>query len=191
MSMRLMQLMKLTATATAGNGEGATQMRVRRERPGDGPAVSAVHRAAFGRTVEDELNRRLHEGPWWLPHFSLVAACPDGSVVGHVIATRGYVDRAPVLGLGPLGVLPEHQGRGCGSALVHELLGAAQARDEALVALLGDPAYYRRFGFRHAAELGVTAPEPSWGEHFQALALVDDAPCGLFRYADPFGVGGS
>jgi putative acetyltransferase len=145
-----------------------------------------VHRAAFGRPLEDELNRRLHEGPWWLPHFSLVATGADGGVVGHVIATRGYVGRGPVLGLGPLGVLPEHQGRGCGSALVHALLGAAQARDEPLVALLGDPAFYGRFGFRPAAEWGVAAPDPRWGDHFQALALVDDAPRGLFRYADPF-----
>jgi predicted N-acetyltransferase YhbS len=38
-------------------------MRVRRERPGDAAAVSAVHRAAFGRPLEDEVNRRLHEGP--------------------------------------------------------------------------------------------------------------------------------
>jgi putative acetyltransferase len=161
-------------------------MRVRRERPGDAAAVSAVHRAAFGLPLEDELNHRLHEGPWWLPHFSLVATGADGDVVGHVVATRGYVGRAPVLGLGPLGVLPEHQGRGCGTALVHALLGAAQARDEALMAVLGDPAFYGRFGFHPAAECGVVAPDPLWGDHFQALALVDDAPRGLFRYADPF-----
>ena len=161
-------------------------MRVRRERAGDAAAVSAVHRAAFGRPLEDELNRRLHEGPWWLPHFALVATDADGGVLGHVIGTRGWVDRAPALGLGPLGVLPDHQGRGCGSALVHALLGAAQARDETLVALLGDPAFYSRFGFRPAAEWGVAAPDPRWGEHFQVLALVDDAPRGPFRYADPF-----
>lgn len=44
--------------------------------------------------------------------------------------------------LGPLGVAPSHQAAGIGSALVHAVLGAADALDEALVALLGAPAYY-------------------------------------------------
>jgi putative acetyltransferase len=69
---------------------------------------------------------------------------------------------------------------------VHAVLAVAEAADESLVALLGDPAYYRRFGFRPAEELGIAAPDPAWGVHFQARWLGDPRTGGTFRYAAPF-----
>lgn len=75
-----------------------------------------------------------------------------------------------------------------GSALVHTVLGAADALDEPLVALLGHRGYYPRFGFRPAADLGIDAPDPTWGDHFQARALTAHDPSlrGRFAYAPPF-----
>jgi putative acetyltransferase len=106
-------------------------------------------------------------------------------VAGHVVATRARVDGAPALGVAPLGVRPELQGRGVGTALMYALLGAALARDETLVALVGEPGFYGRFGFVAAADLGVRAANPAWAPYFQALALAHPAPSGTFRYADP------
>ncbi|MEU8330389.1 N-acetyltransferase [Micromonospora sp. NPDC048839] len=130
---------------------------------------------------------RADEG--WLPAYSLVATDSDGRVVGHVVATRGRVAGEPVaLGLGPLGVLPEWQRRGVGSALMHAVLGAADARDEPLVVLLGHPDYYPRFGFRPAVEVGVTPPQP-WGpQYFMARPMNAwrESIRGEFRYASPF-----
>ncbi|MGX5656252.1 GNAT family N-acetyltransferase [Geodermatophilus nigrescens] len=162
-------------------------MIVRRERPADSEAVAAVHRAAFPTDVEARLTDELREDVGSLPHLSLVAVDGDG-VVGHAIATRGWVEPhgAPALGLGPLGVRPEAQGRGVGTALVHALVAVAEAAGERLVALLGDPAYYARMGFVPAADLGVAAPDPAWGAHFRARALTDPWPRGTFRYAAPF-----
>jgi len=87
---------------------------VRRERPADHDAVRSLHRAAFrpgdgGEVVEARLVDELREDPGFLPHLSLVAtgAGADGEdVLGHVIATRGWLEPlgTPVLGLGPLGV---------------------------------------------------------------------------------------
>jgi putative acetyltransferase len=166
---------------------------VRRERPGDHAAVRALHTAAFrtpgcaGAVVEARLVDELRADAGFLPHLSLVAT-DDGAVIGHVIASRGRLEPVgvPVLGLGPLGVLPEAQGRGVGTVLVHALVAVAEATGERLVALLGDPAYYRRFGFVAATTLGVTAPEPAWGAHFQARWLAEPQTGGTFRYADPF-----
>ena len=62
----------------------------------------------------------------------------------------------------------------------------AEAADERLVALLGSPDYYRRFGFVPAAERGITAPDPAWGEHFQVRNVNGPPVEGAFRYADPF-----
>jgi len=58
--------------------------------------------------------------------------------------------------------------------------------DGAVVGLLGEPDYYRRFGFVTGHELGVLSPDPSWGAYFQARRLSEDAPVGAFRYAEPF-----
>ena len=163
-------------------------MIVRRERPADHDAVHDLHLSAFApSTVEARLTDELREDAGFLPHLSLVAV-EDDDVVGHVIATRGWLEPLghPVLGLGPLGVRPDRQRTGVGTVLVHALLAVAEAADERLVALLGSPDYYRRFGFLAAADLGITAPDPAWGEHFQARWLDDRRTEGTFRYAEPF-----
>lgn len=170
-------------------------VEVRRERVGDVGAVRRVHAAAFarmgaegGEPVEVALVAALRASAAWIPRLSLVACC-EHEVVGHVVCTRAEVgvDRRPVLGLGPLGVLPARQGRGVGTALVHAVLGAAEALDEPLVGLLGEPSYYRRFGFAPARDHGIDPPDPAWGDHFQVrrLTLAENL-VGLFRYAPPF-----
>ena len=168
-------------------------MHLRRERPADHDAVRLVHRAAFarpgrkGEVVEARLADELRDDVGFLPHLTLVAVVDD-RLVGHVLTTRGWLEPfgVPVLGLGPLGVAPEVQRQGIGTALVQALLAVAEACEERLVALLGSPAYYRRFDFRPAADLGVTAPDPAWGEHFQARRLTGAPVRGTFRYAEPF-----
>jgi putative acetyltransferase len=116
-------------------------------------------------------------------------AVVEGEVVGHVCCSRGRLDGSvPALGLGPLAVVPGSQRRGVGQALMHAVLGAAMALDEPLVCLLGDPGYYRRFGFVPASQLGVLAPDGSWGDYFQARALLErgKAMPGRFSYPDAF-----
>ena len=132
-------------------------MVIRRERPADEAAVDAVTTAAFGapgggEPVETRLLRDLRADPGWIPALSLVAEGPDGAVAGHVVCTRGAVGGAPALGLGPISVAPERQRAGIGSALMHAVVAAAEASGERLVCLLGDPAYYGRFGFVAAAD---------------------------------------
>ena len=132
--------------------------------------------------------RDLRADAGWVPALSLVADDAGGAVVGHVVCTIGAVGAHPALGLGPLGVLPAHQHRGVGGALMHAVLGAADALDHPVVVLLGHVEYYPRFGFRPAESLGIGAPDPAWGEHFQARPLNAWSPAitGVFRYAAPF-----
>lgn len=172
-------------------------MLIRREKPSDISAISDVHAAAFAVTPEGrngpepreaKLVDELRAGPDWLEKLSLVAVV-DGVVVGHVCCSRGRLDGGlSALGLGPLGLLPEHQGRGGGKALMHAVLGAAVALDEPLVLLLGSPDYYRQFGFVRSTELGIQPPDESWGGNFMARRLLDSGAglSGRFSYTGAF-----
>lgn len=170
-------------------------MIIRREQPGDEARIHAVHSLAFRRAdapdvdpAEAKLVDDLRASDDWIPELSLVAL-RDDEIVGHVVCSRGVVQPAtPVLGLGPLGVDPAHQGNGVGTALVHSVLGAADALGEPLVALLGAPGYYSRFGFVPSAQCGIEPPEAIWGDHFQVRVLATHKPsvAGRFRYAAAF-----
>lgn len=171
-------------------------MLVRRETPEDAAAIRAVHTAAFADPgapdrvpVEAGLVDALRASDAWLPALSLVCAGADGEILGHVVCTRASIAGEPVaLGLGPLGVLPARQRAGVGSALMHAVLGAADALDEPVVVLVGHLEYYPRFGFRPGSELGITPPVAQWGAHFQARPLSAYRPAlrGRFAYAAPF-----
>jgi putative acetyltransferase len=85
-------------------------------------------------------------------------------------------------------VRPDWQRRGVGTALVHAVVGAADALGEPLVVLLGSTGYYPRFGFRPASDYGITPRYPQWVEDFQVRTLTayDPAVRGEFAYPEPF-----
>lgn len=159
---------------------------IRNEQASDAEAISAVHRAAFERDAEAELVERLREQREVT--LSLVAVA-RGGVVGHLLFTPVTVGDRGAVGLGPISVAPELQGQGIGAALIREGLHQLRSRGHGAVVLLGSPAYYARFGFRAAADLGVrwehAAPEGA----FQALELRGGALAdgGTARFAPPFG----
>lgn len=150
-----------------------TVPHIRPERAGDAARVRALLQAAFGGRVEaqvvDELRR---DGDMVL---ALIAE-RDGEAAGYVAFARLDLDlggrTVPATGLAPLGVRPELQRRGIGAALVREGLARLKDRGERLVFVLGDPAYYGRFGFA-VMERFVSRYA---GPYFQALALAPDAP---------------
>ena len=168
-------------------------MLVRRELAGDEAPIRTVTAAAFARPEEDvpveaPLVDWLRASPAWIPELSLVAVDPGGQIAGHVVCSRGTVGTGAVLALGPLSVRPGRQRQGVGKALMHAVLGAADALGEPLVVLLGSTSYYPRFGFRLASEYGITPGRPEWEEHFQVRALTayDPALRGEFAYSEPF-----
>jgi putative acetyltransferase len=167
---------------------------IRRELPADIDDVRRVVDAAFTRRplpgtipVEVALVDALRATDEWIPALSMVAEV-GGKIVGYVVCSRAWVDERPVLGLGPLAVSPQAQRAGVGSALMHAVLGAADALGAPLVVLLGHTDYYPSFGFRTASELGIVSPVAEWGAHFQArpMAAYDPTIRGRFRYAAPF-----
>lgn len=169
-------------------------MIVRRQEPRDYEAAQVVYAEAFKRPDQPErvpsevgIFTALWEANDVIDELSFTAMV-ENSVVGHVTASGATVGPHSVVAVGPIGVLPEHQGKGIGSALMSSFLDTADAESVPLVVLLGSPQYYSRFGFRSAVELGVVPPEPNWGSAFQARPLGAYTPsiAGAFQYAPAF-----
>ena len=162
-------------------------MTVRVSRDGDWPEVLDVHRRAFGGELEPQMADDVRASDGWVPELSLVAD-EDGIVVGHVLTSWVGLEGSErrLLQLGPIGVLPERQGQGIGSALVLATLDAVRALGEPLLLLEGAPAYYGRFGFVRADELGLLPPPQAlydWA--FQVAVLDEDTPLPQGRVVYP------
>lgn len=134
----------------------------RQEGPAELPAVKAVTADAFG--ANDAVVADLVEALQGCDAFDGMSyvAVVDGTVVGHVMLTRGWLD-APralveVLVLSPLSVRRDHHGRGVGSALVRHALDEARAADAVAVFLEGAPAFYGPLGFVPALPGGFDRP---------------------------------
>ena len=170
---------------------------IRPEQPIDLDRIHELHRAAFPGLVEAELVDAIRSGPDFLPDLSLVAATDDGSILGHVLVSRirlDSVDPEPssveILALAPLAVLPPHQGRGIGAALMRAVLEAADGRDEPMTIVVGAPAFYAHFGFVPVADLGIGGPFDGAGAAFQVRSrpdlTEDQIPSGTVVYPPAF-----
>jgi len=149
---------------------------IRYARAGDHTAIHDVVSAAFGRTDEADLVRRLRAAEDVL--FELTAL-EDEAVVGHILMSRLWADSAALYAaLAPLSVAPERQRGGLGAALVQAGLDAARDVGCHGVLVLGDPAYYGRFGFSAEHAKGVQGP-------FSGLAAFQALPLEEFAFAKP------
>ena len=164
---------------------------IRVARDEDWPEILEVHRAAFAPEDVPRIAQELRDrADLYEPELSLVAE-EDGRVVGHVMNTWNEIEGSDVrvLQFSPLGVLPEYQRRGHGSALVRASLEAVDALGEPLLLVEGNPAYYGRFGFVRADELGLLPPPEALHESAVQVAILDPEkplPQGRIVYSEPF-----
>lgn len=165
-------------------------LEIRPARATDASAIRAVLVDAFGQEEEAEIVERLAARDRL--DVSLVAVDADG-VAGYIafspIDVEQNPDRRVVTGLGPVAVARAKQGAGIGSRLIWDGLEACRRRAIHAVVLVGDPAYYSRFGFRNAARCGIQCELDVPEGVFQALDLVDgalDTLGGVARYDAAF-----
>ena len=144
-------------------------LTVRDETDADHATVARLVEAAFGQPDEARLVEALRGSV--RPLVSLVAE-EDGAVRGHVMVSPVKIGDGPEAGgLAPVAVDPEHQGRGLGGRLVRAALERSRALGWPLVVLLGDPAYYARFGFELAAPHGLHYQDHAFDAGFQVFAF--------------------
>jgi len=165
------------------------KLHIRNERAEDARQIAAVTRAAFEQAehsshTEHFIVDALRKAGQLT--VSLVAVDQD-RVVGHVAVSPVSISSGAEgwYGLGPLSVLPGWQARGIGSALTQAALAELQEQGAAGCVVLGDPAYYSRFGF--IADTGLRLPGVPQ-EYFQALSFCADCPVGIVQYHRSFSV---
>jgi putative acetyltransferase len=143
---------------------------VRAETPDDHETIRRIVDEAFGDTITSAIVDAIRVSDRFVPELSFVAVS-EGQSLGHVISS--YVDVVPgsrrVLQVGPLAVVPSHQRRGIGTALMRQTIRIADERGEPLLLIEGNPAYYGRFGFVRADEHGIEMPPESHGPQFFML----------------------
>lgn len=154
--------------------------------PGDAATIRNILRAAFGGDQEANLIDNLRNAGDLL--LSLVAE-DAGQIVGYLGFSRLWIaceaQRSAGSSLAPLAVAVDRRRRGIGAALVEAGHQRLRSAGESIVFVLGDPAYYRRFGYLTQAAAKFECVYA--GPHFQALALADDAPrTGAIAYAAAF-----
>ncbi len=151
-------------------------MKVRSENRTDFEAVAQVVTAAFGARGEADLVAALRATVE--PYVSLVAE-RDGEVVGHVFVSPVTLERSDEEvawgGLAPVAVTPACQNCGIGSALMRAALDESRKLGWQAVFLLGDPLYYRRFGFELAAPKGFHYASYEFDSAFQSIELMPGA----------------
>lgn len=164
-----------------------TAITIRPERPGDEATIHRLTEAAFrdmpfSQGDEQHLVDALRRDG----DLALSLVSEDGTrIVGHIAFSRVSISDGAEewYDLGPVSVWPELHHQGIGTALIRRGIADLRARGAAGIVLLGSPAYYGRFGFRHEPQLRYPGPPP---EYFQCLVLNGTLPRGEVRYAPAF-----
>jgi putative acetyltransferase len=162
-------------------------MIIRKETPSDVEAITHVTIAAFktlpisNHTEQFIIKALRAAGALTL---SLVAEI-DGRIVGHiafspVVISDGTKDW---YGLGPVSVLPEYQKQGIGKSLINEGLSLLKELGGGGCAVVGDPNYYKRFGFKNYPEL---VHEGVGQEVFLVLPFSEKIPQGIVVFHEGF-----
>lgn len=163
-----------------------TGLTIREARDDDREAIRWLCEEAFGQPDEGRLvDALVADGDDML---ELVAE-RDGRLVGHILFSTLLVESqnrsTSAVALAPLSVAPDVQRQGIGAALIEDGHRRLRLAGETLSVVLGDAAYYGRFGYTHTRAAGFDC---EWqGEHLQALAWGSDAPTtGRLVYAAAF-----
>lgn len=155
------------------NALGRTIRKVKTE---DRDAVLSVLEAAFKRKGEAGLVERLwQEQAIRFERLAEIGGVPVGYCAFTTVTAQPPLEGL-LVGLGPLAVAPDHQGQGVGAELVEAGLQICRENNARLIAVLGDPDYYSRFGFEAGAKKKMRWAGFDAGEAFRIIDAGDIEP---------------
>ena len=151
------------------------RFEIRREAEEDFRAVEELTREAFWNLnspgcEEHYLVHQLRAHEDFLPELDHVAA-HGAEIAASILYSRSRVEDVPTVTFGPLSVLPVYQRMGAGSALVRHTLALCREMGHRAVIIYGDPAYYRRFGFRPAEAFDICTADGMYAAALHVLEL--------------------
>lgn len=170
---------------------------IRPETPADYDAIydfvkTAFETAKVSNDKEQDFVSQLRTSSGYLPEMALVAEQTDASgqsrIVGHMMLTKSEIvrdggtpreTRFPTLLLAPLAVALGERRHGLGAELVRESFKRAKQAGFASILLVGDPAYYERFGFQQADQFDIHPTAKIPPQYVLIYALTPDALCGV------------
>ncbi len=162
-------------------------IRLREETAPDIPAIHAITAAAFrdaphASGTEAAIVDALRDAG--ALSLSLVAL-DDEEFVGHVAFSiaRAEDGSGPWFTLGPVSVKPDRQRGGIGSQLIRQGIDTLRQKGAAGCILVGDPGYYRRFGFEPAPD---NSPSHEYAQYFMILPFTPDLPAGAIAFHPAF-----
>jgi predicted N-acetyltransferase YhbS len=160
---------------------------IRHEQPSDVDAIELLTEAAFRNAphtshTEQFIVNELRSANQLT--VSLVAVDGD-AIVGHVAISPVTISSGESgwYGLGPISVSPSRQGKGIGSSLMRAALAELERLGAVGCVVLGEPAYYGRFGFKSNPGLELPGVPP---EYFQAVSFGAEIPVGRVYYHEAF-----
>ena len=152
-------------------------------------AIHALNTSAFETEAEAILVDLLRECAD--PLVSLIAKINEG-IVGHIlfspVSLTGHPE-AIIMGLAPMAVMPELQGKGIGSELVKAGLDMCNNLGVGAIVVLGHPEFYPRFGFKPSTDFGIGCEYKVPREVFMLKELLPGylkGKSGIIRYHEAF-----
>lgn len=142
-------------------------MKIRVATPQDYPEIYQLVKQAFKTAQvsdgkEEDFVAELRKSPDFIPELEFVAE-DEGKLIGHVLLTKREIKKAAgmkeVLLLAPLCVAFAYRNQGIGGELMETAFDAAVNLQHEAVFLVGNPEYYRKYGFQQAQEFQVAAAD--------------------------------
>lgn len=162
-------------------------MTIRSEQPADAEAIFTLTEAAFREEVHsDHTEQFIIDGLRRAGQLTVsLVAVEEENIIGHVAVSPVSISsgESDWYGLGPISVHPDRQRQGVGSQLMYAAMEKLQELGGEGCVLVGDPAFYSRFGFTAVPELVYPGLPPAY---FQVIYLGESRPEGEVRYQAAF-----
>ncbi|MFS1664570.1 GNAT family N-acetyltransferase [Streptococcus sp. zg-JUN1979] len=157
-------------------------IEIRNERPSEYREVENLVREAFWNVYQPGCSEHLilhqfrhHDN--YLKELSKVIVV-DGQIAGQIMYSKAQLrhevtgELKPIAIFGPFAIAPAYQKKGLGKQLLETTLKEAKEMGLSHILIMGDPDYYKQYGFVPAREYGVYLEGQDKAEPLDYLQIV-------------------